>query len=257
MPDNVTQKLHSAALFILPLASIVLAWELIFRLELIRIMPSPLDVAMIIKTRWSVLLDHLGRSLLRVVIGFSLAIMVGVLVGLSMGMNKYANLMMRPLFSLLLPIPTLAWVPILLIVFGFGDLTIIVAIFLGGFFSVAYNTASGVRSIDKDLVLAAKTMGTSRWGLFSKVLLPGSMVSVLAGFRLAIGYSWRALVGAEMLAATSKGIGHQVFAAWASYSVDVMFAALFVIMLAGFIMEKLLVEPIEKRTVQRWGMLRT
>jgi len=219
-------------------------------------LPSPVVVAKTLIYRGPSLLDHLARSLFRVTVGFLLALAIGIPVGLSMGVNRYVQFLLRPIFSLLLPLPTLAWVPILLIIFGFGDTTIIIAIFLGGFFSIAYNTASGVRGIDKDLILAAQTMGASRWTLFTKVLLSGSMVSVLAGLRLAIGYSWRALVGAEMLAAVNKGIGYIVFAARRTYSVDIMFAGLLVIMLGGLAMEKLVAENLEKRTVQKWGMLK-
>jgi len=176
--------------------------------------------------------------------------------GLLMGLNRYVNFLLKPIFSLLLPLPTLAWVPILLIVFGMGDVTIVIAIFLGGFFSITYNTASGVRGIERDLIRAAKTMGANRWTMFTRILLPGSMVSVIAGLRLAVGYSWRALVGAEMLAAAGEGVGSFIFMARQFSAVDDMFAGLVIIMLAGFVMERFLIEPLEKRTVRRWGMTR-
>jgi NitT/TauT family transport system permease protein len=182
--------------------------------------------------------------------------LIGVPLGLLMGLNKYVNFLLKPLFSILLPLPTLAWVPILLIVFGMGDITIVIAIFLGGFFSITYTTATGVRGIDNDLIRAAQTMGASRWVMFSRILLPGSMVSVIAGLRLAVGYSWRALVGAEMLAAAGEGVGSFIFMARQFSAVDDMFAGLTIIMVAGLIMERFLIEPLEKRTVRRWGMMR-
>ena len=83
------------------------------------------------------------------------------------------------------------------------------------------------------------------------------MISVLAGFRLAVGYSWRALVGAEMLAAADWGIGYLIDGARQFNAVSVMLAGLGIIMIAGFLMEKLLVESLEKRTVQKWGMIRS
>ncbi len=264
MDEGKIEGVRNLALFFLPLASLVLFWEVIFRIGLIKVPPSPLEVARTLwslattyKTGWPLLAGHLGRSLLRIGLGFSLAMLVGIPVGLLMGLSRYVNALLGPIFSLLLPLPTLAWVPILLIVFGIGDITIVIAIFLGGFFSIAYNTAGGVRTIGRDLIRAARTMGAGRWTLFSKVLLPGSMTSMLAGLRLAVGYSWRALVGAEMLAAANWGVGHLVFSARQFAAVDVMFAGLVIIMMAGFVMEKLLIEPLERRTVQRWGMIRT
>ena len=263
MAEKRIGRVRDLILFLLPLISLILIWEFIFRIGLIKVLPSPLDVAgrlvsltTNLKGGFPLLLRHLGASLLRIGVGFSIAMLIGIPVGLLMGINRHVNLLLRPIFSLFLPLPTLAWVPILLIIFGIGDTTIVIAIFLGGFFSIAYNTASGVRGIDRDLVRAARTMGAGRWALFSKVLLPGSMVSVLAGIRLAVGYSWRALVGAEMLAAANEGIGYMVFSARQFSAVDVMFAGLVVIMVAGFAMERFLVEPLEKRTVHRWGMIR-
>ncbi len=248
--------------FVLPILSLLLIWQMVFQAGIIRVLPSPLEVLRTLVSLmprtdgpFPLLLIHLGSSLLRIGTGFGLAMAIGVSVGLLMGMNRYVGFFLRPIFSLLLPLPTLAWVPILLIIFGIGDLTVIIAIFLGGFFSIAYNTASGVRGIDRDLVRAARTMGASRWELFSKVLFPGSMVSVLAGLRLAIGYSWRALVGAEMLAAAGRGVGALIFSARQFSDVATMFAGLVMIMGAGFLMEKLIAEPLETRTVKRWGVI--
>ncbi len=263
LPESRTpESWRSRFLFLLPILSLIILWQMVFQAGVIRVLPSPLQVlrtllSLISRTDgpWPLLVVHVGSSLLRIGAGFGLAMVLGVSVGLLMGMNRYVGFLLRPIFSLLLPLPTLAWVPILLIIFGIGDLTVIIAIFLGGFFSIAYNTASGVRAIDRDLVRAARTMGASPLELFSKVLFPGSMVAVLAGLRLAIGYSWRALVGAEMLAAAGRGVGALIFSARQFSDVATMFAGLVLIMVAGFLMEKLIAEPLESRTVKRWGVI--
>jgi NitT/TauT family transport system permease protein len=256
-------NLRELALFLLPLLTLVLIWEAVYLMDLIKVLPSPLQsfarlgsLASTQRDGLPLLIRHIGTSFYRICFGFSLAMLVGVPLGLLMGLSKYVNFILKPIFSLLLPLPTLAWVPILLIVFGMGDITIIIAIFLGGFFSITYNTATGVRGIDNDLIRAAHTMGATRWTMFTRILLPGSMVSVIAGLRLAVGYSWRALVGAEMLAAAGEGVGSFIFMARQFSAVDDMFAGLTIIMVAGLIMERFLIEPLEKRTVRRWGMLR-
>ena len=255
--------LRGLALFLVPLITLIIIWEAVYLMDLIKVLPSPFQafarlgsLATTQKDGIPLLLRHVGTSTYRICIGFSLAMLIGVPLGLLMGLNRYVSFLLKPLLSLLLPLPTLAWVPILLIVFGMGDLTIIIAIFLGGFFSIAYNTAAGVRGIDNDLNRAARTMGADRWTMFTRILLPGSMVSVLAGLRLAVGYSWRALVGAEMLAAAGEGVGSFIFMARQFSAVDDMFAGLTIIMFAGFFMERFLIEPLEKRTVRRWGMMR-
>jgi NitT/TauT family transport system permease protein len=250
-------------LFLIPIISLVAIWEAVYLMDIIKVLPSPaqasnrlVSLAMTQRDGIPLLLRHVGTSFYRICLGFSLAMLLGVPLGLLMGLNRYVNFLLKPLFSLLLPLPTLAWVPILLIVFGMGDITIVIAIFLGGFFSITYNTATGVRGIDRDLIRAANTMGANRLTMFTRILLPGSMVSVIAGLRLAVGYSWRALVGAEMLAAAGEGVGSFIFMARQFSAVDDMFAGLVIIMLAGFVMERFLIEPLEKRTVRRWGMTR-
>ena len=257
------KNLKGSFLFLIPIVSLVVIWEVVYLLDIIKVLPSPIQASirlLSLATTQSegvpLLLRHVGTSFYRICLGFSLAMLMGVPLGLLMGLNRYVNFLLKPIFSLLLPLPTLAWVPILLIVFGMGDVTIVIAIFLGGFFSITYNTASGVRGIERDLIRAAKTMGANRWTMFTRILLPGSMVSVIAGLRLAVGYSWRALVGAEMLAAAGEGVGSFIFMARQFSAVDDMFAGLVIIMLAGFVMERFLIEPLEKRTVRRWGMTR-
>jgi len=256
-------RAREAAFFAAPLVSLLLMWQVVASLGFIRILPTPVDVGRTIlnlceQTRNGspLLLTHLAASLFRVGIGFCLAMAIGIPVGLLIGISKHASYLARPILSLLMPVPTIAWVPMLLIVWGLGDRTIVAAIFLGAFFSIAYNTASGVRSIDKNLIWAAYTMGASKRTIFCRVLLPGSMVSVLTGLRLAVGYSWRALVGAEMLAGTGWGLGYLVFAARALAAADVMFAGLLVIMAAGHLMERCIIGPLERRTVQKWGVIR-
>ena len=91
--------------------------------------------------------------------------------------------------------------------------------------------------------------------IFRNILLPGSLRSIIPGLRLAIGYSWGALVGAEMLASGTWGIGHMIYAARTFYAIDVMFVGLVVIATGGFIMDKIIISYIERKTVVVWGMV--
>ncbi|MHA1212960.1 MAG: ABC transporter permease, partial [Candidatus Heimdallarchaeota archaeon] len=141
----------------------------------------------------------IGRSFLRVLIGFGIGTLSGILMGILMGLSKWLHRLFNPIFSLMISIPTLAWVPILLIILGLTPKTIIVTIALSCFFPIVYSTTNGIRSIDKKLIWAAQIMGANRFEIFMDVFLPGSLVSLISGLRLAIGYSWRAVVGAEIL----------------------------------------------------------
>ena len=143
----------------------------------------------------------------------------------------------------------------MLITVGMGDATIIVAVFLGCVFPVVYMSMNGVRAVPVDVVLAAAAVGADRVAVLRSVLLPGALPFIITGLRLAVGYSWRALVGAEMLAATTSGIGYMVYAARAFYDVGAMFVGLAVISLCGLAVDYLVLGTAERRTVQKWGMV--
>jgi len=139
---------------------------------------------------------------------------------------------------------------------GLGDRTVIAAVFLGGFFAITYNTVRGIEMVDVSRIRAARTMGARGPKLFTAVLLPASSVSVITGLRLGIGYSWRALVGGEMLSAMVRwGIGKMIYQARFWNDITVMFVGLLVIGLTGFLLDRLLIRWLERVTIERWGMV--
>jgi NitT/TauT family transport system permease protein len=245
--------------FLFPFFVVIILWELFVDIGLISQVPSPYILFMRfvqITFEKNILASHLKASVYRLLIGYLLAAILGIAMGTLMGIKKYISEMFSPALSLLIAIPTIAWVPILLITLGLGDETVITAIFLGGFFAIAYSTMHGIRTVNKSHINAAKTMGSNKRSLFLHVLLPGSLISLLPGLRLAIGYSWRALIGAEMLAALVKwGIGKMIYSARFFNDVELMFVGLIIIGIAGLILDHLVMGTIEKWTIERWGMI--
>ena len=245
--------------FLFPFAVVIIFWEIFVDIGLINQVPSPYNLFtrfIQITFEKNILFSHLNSSIYRLLIGYLLASLLGIGLGTLMGIKKSISDMFSPVLSLLIAIPTIAWVPILLITLGLGDETVITAIFLGGFFAVAYSTMHGIKTVNKNLINAARTMGSNKKSLFLHVLLPGSLVSLLPGLRLAIGYSWRALVGAEMLAALVKwGIGKMIYSARFFNDVELMFVGLIVIGIAGLILDHLVMGTIEKITIEKWGMI--
>lgn len=243
-----------------PFVIVLGLWELIVDVHLINaaLLPSP---SMIVRTVYDLLvpelllLPHLYKSIYRLAIGYALGVLLGIGLGLLMGGNRICYRIFRPIISLIIPVPTIAWVPLLLIFLGTGDAAIIIAIFLGCFFPIVYNTTSGIRGVEKQLVWTSQIMGAGRATVFLKVLLPASLTSIITGLRLAVGYSWRALIGAEMLAATASGVGYMIYAARAFYDIRVMFVGLVIIACGGLIMDRLVMDPMERKTVERWGMV--
>jgi len=246
--------------FLYPLVVVIVVWELAVRLGVLdsSLVPSPAQIASraaaLLHPR-PLLLEYLGTSLYRVGTGLVCGSLVGVALGVLMGASVPARAAFKPLLDFLIAIPTICWVPLLLITVGMGDATIIVAVFLGCVFPVAYMSMNGVRAVPVDVVLAAAAVGADRVAVLRSVLLPGALPFIITGLRLAVGYSWRALVGAEMLAATTSGIGYMVYAARAFYDVGAMFVGLAVISLCGLAVDYLVLGTAERRTVQKWGMV--
>ena len=247
--------------FVLPFLVIGAIWELIVRMGFVSQTSLPPPSAILSKL-WELsigeglLWRHLGRSMYRLSIGYALAMTSGLLFGSLLAMNRVMREMFSPILSLLISVPTIAWVPVFLITMGLGDRTVIAAVFLGGFFAITYNTVRGIEMVDVSKIRAARTMGARGPKLFTAVLLPASSVSVITGLRLGIGYSWRALVGGEMLSAMVRwGIGKMIYQARFWNDVTVMFVGLLVIGLTGFLLDRLLIRWLERVTIERWGMV--
>ena len=209
------------------------------------------QLAMINGSLWK----HFLNSLYRLLIGYSLAAVFGTLIGAVLAQSKMMKALFEPTFNLLMSVPTIAWIPIFLITLGLGDRTVITAIFISSFFSIMYNTMRGIEMVDRSVVRAARMMGLNRLELFFNVLLPASLVSIINGFRLAIGYAWRALVGGELLAAMIEwGLGKMVYQARYFNDAAVMLVGLLVIGFTGYFLDQIFLITIEKNTVEKWGM---
>jgi NitT/TauT family transport system permease protein len=200
---------------------------------------------------------HIGYTLWRIVIGLGLACLVGIPIGMLMGRFRFAERFVLPLVSVLSPIPSLAWVPVFILWFGLGDAAAIALVFYAATFPVILNTWTGVRSVSRLWVRAAQAMGADGRTLFVKVVLPAALPLVIAGLRQAFARSWIAVVGGEMIAATTWGLGFVIFDAKEYLNTDVMLGTLFVIGMLGLGFERLVFQALERRSVGRWGMVRT
>lgn len=249
-----------------PIVLLLLIWEAASRLGWINslLLPPPTAIFQAIIALMLpnsdgggfILLRHAAASLEAVVIGYVAASVVFTVLGLLMGMNRRVYGFFNPLVSAFLPIPTIALIPVIILWLGLGEKTVIFVVFLASLFPVVYNSAAGVRSIPQKYVWAARIMG-ARWDqVFFRVVLPGAMPHIVTGQRLALGNSWRALVAAEMLAATGHGLGFMIFEARTFMNTETIYAGIIVISVLGLALEKLVWGYIERVTIERWGMAR-
>ena len=202
------------------------------------------------------LLAHAGYTLYRVMFGFALAVVVALPLGILMARYRAVENFFLPLASALMPIPSLAWVPVFILWFGLGDTVSILIVFYAATFPMLLNTWSGVRAVNPLWLRAAGAMGADEGSLFWKVIIPGAFPFIITGLRQAFLRAWIAVVGAEMIAASSWGLGWVIFDAKEFLNADVMLASLAVIGAIGFAFERLVFGSLERSTVQRWGMVR-
>jgi len=202
------------------------------------------------------MIGHAGSTLYRVLFGLALAVVAGLPLGILMGRFRAVENFVLPLASALMPIPSLAWVPVFILWFGLGNTVAILIVFYAALFPMLLNTWSGVRAVNPLWLRAAGAMGADENALFWKVIIPGASPFIITGLRQAFLRAWIAVVGAEMLAASDWGLGWVIFDAKEFLNADLMLASLAVIGAIGFVFERLVFGSLERATVLRWGMVR-
>jgi NitT/TauT family transport system permease protein len=201
------------------------------------------------------MIHHVAATMYRVLVGFGLAVAIGLPLGILMARLRWLENFVMPLVSALMPIPSFALVPLFMLWFGIGNLTTILIVFYAATFPMLFNTWSGVRSVNPLWLRAAGAMGADERRLFWKVIVPGASPFIITGLRQAFLRSWVAVVGAEMIAASDWGLGWVIFDAKEFLNADLMLASLAVIGVIGFMTERLVFGSIERATVLRWGMM--
>jgi ABC-type nitrate/sulfonate/bicarbonate transport system permease component len=198
---------------------------------------------------------NVSATLIRLLFGFFLSVLIGVPLGLAMGRSRRVEAFFLPLISVLMPIPPLAWGPLFILWFGLGDMSTILLVTFAASVPIASTVWTGVRSVNEVWIRAASIMGVEGRAAFWKVILPGAMPSVLSALRLGMGRAWPALVSGEMIAGAGSGLGWMIFASRQFMSTDVMFVGIGVVGIIGLILERVLFQTIETRTLKRWGLM--
>jgi ABC-type nitrate/sulfonate/bicarbonate transport system permease component len=198
---------------------------------------------------------HALSTLLRLIIGFLLAALAGVGLGILIGRYRWAEDSFLPLISIGNPIPGLAYAPLFVLWFGLGDLPAVLLVAFAAAFPIVLNTWTGVKAVKEIWIRAAQAMGAADRQLFWKVVFPGALPYILTGLRLGLARAWRVLVAVEMLTSVRLGLGWLIFGAREFLNTDVMLAGIAVIGLVGFLLEKLVFQKLEELTLVRWGMM--
>ena len=271
------RRLASAAQFSLPLVVLAVLWECAVRAFDVNPRVFP-DVAAVARAGLDAIRDgtlaaHVAASMGRVLVGTALALVAAIPMGIAMGVSPgvssfftpifrffsvlagIASMFLTPLFRFFSVLAGIAWIPIATLWFGYGFGAIVFVIFNAVFFVVTYNTLLGVASIPMPLRHAAASLGAGPWQMVTQVLLPGALPNIVTGVRTGLGFAWRGLIAAEMIA-TNVGLGYMLFVARDFYRTEVIVFGMIVIGVLWLLIDRWLLVPVERATMERWGMVR-
>jgi ABC-type nitrate/sulfonate/bicarbonate transport system permease component len=186
-------------------------------------------------------------SLRRLALGMLLGGVPALFLGLAMGVSRPLRAAIDPLVSATYPIPKSAILPLVLLIFGLGEMSKVVMVALGAFYPILINTVLGVVNLDKIYLDVGHNYRASRWQVFRTIALPGALPSIMAGIKLAMGMGLILIAISEMVAA-NDGIGYMIWNAWQVLTVDTMYVGLLVIAILGFVFS-LVLDEIERMLI--------
>lgn len=236
-------------------------WQIVFLLNVWPkvALPSPAMVSSsfegLVQDR--TLIDGIAVTMYRLIIGFSISIIVGIVIGLAMVKFSGFGKTMSSFAVGLQSFPSVAWVPFAILLIGLNDFGILFVVIMSSVFSVMMSTYSGVRNIPHIYIRAARNMGAKGFSLFWYLMIPAATPSLLIGLKQAWSFAWHALIGAEILIAASVGLGHVLLVGREFQLMDQIIASMITIFVIGLIFDRLLFSKLEDRVREKWGLNQT
>lgn len=230
---------------------LLLLWEMTAQTGLVdtRFFPPPSGIA---ETFWNLaasgeLWANTRISGQRVLFGFLMGGIPAIVLGLAMGLYRPVRAFFDPLISATYPVPKSALLPLVLLIFGLGEMSKVVIVAIGVFFPLAINTTAGVLEINKTYHEVGKTYGASQWQRFKTIAFPGALPLIMTGIKLGVGMGLVLIAIAEMIGAR-EGLGFMIWNAWQIFAVERMYVGLIMIALLGVLLTALLRE-VEKKVI--------
>ncbi|TCL56472.1 sulfonate transport system permease protein [Hydrogenispora ethanolica] len=229
-----------SASFIIPVLLIV-TWQICSWIGLFHpaALPSPARVwsALLGLLADGTLLSDLDTSALRVLNGFLWGVLIGLAIGILSGLSRFVERLVSPVVDAFRQIPVFAWIPLIILWFGIGELSKGVIIAKSVFVPVFVNTLQGIRGVPQEYVEVARVLELNRWKFLHKVVIPSALPSIFTGIRLGAGFAWMAVVAAEMLGGLS-GIGYALMRSKEFFQTDGLIALMAVIGLVGLVVDR-------------------
>jgi|SRR5665648_521800 len=253
------EKKKKMVLNVLPYISVIslfVGWQLVVTLDIIPnvLLASPIQVAKMFIYKLShaqpdgfVLWVHTVVSLKEALLGYFLALVIGIPLGMLMGWFKPVEGLVGPIFEMLRPMPAIAWIPLTIFWFGIGLTGKVFIIFLSGLVACVINSYTGVKMTNPTLIRMARTYGATNWEIFFKICVPSSLPMVFGGLQVALAACWTTLVAAEMIAADS-GLGFMITMGRRLIKTDLIMLGMVMVGLTGVVIS-VIIDKIETRLI--------
>jgi NitT/TauT family transport system permease protein len=193
-------------------------------------------------------------SMKRVLIGYGLSVAGGLLIGLAIGRVKVLDETIGTIVLGFQALPSICWLPIALLWFGLSESAIVMVVVLGSLFAVTIGVDSGVKNVPPIYLRAARTMGAGGFDLYTKVIIPAAMPSIISGLKQGWSFAWRALMAGELLY-VSIGLGHLLTMGRELNDISQIIAVMIIIIVIGITVDRFVFTKLENRVRERWGLL--
>jgi NitT/TauT family transport system permease protein len=251
--SGVALKVLRIALFYLALLGL---WQLVYELQFwpSYVVPSPKDVWDSFSRYWDngLIREAVETSMRRMIIGYSISLIVGIILGMAAGTWKWVDETVGSLILGMQSLPSITWIPLAILWFGLNDRAILFIVFMGSVFAVAVSARAGVKGLPPLYRKAALTMGANRYQLTRYVLLPAMVPAMAQGLKLGWSFAWRSLMAAELIF-VSYGLGHLLNLGRELNDMSLVMAIMICIIATGLAVELLVFGRLEAWVRERWG----
>jgi NitT/TauT family transport system permease protein/taurine transport system permease protein len=255
------KKKSNIWLSIASIITFILIWYVctaVLKLVPLKTLPDPLKVfqTFVLKITnknpdGGTLIQHTIASLQVALTGYIIAILVGIPLGILMAWNKYTERFVRPIFDLIKPIPGVAWIPLMIVIFGIGIKSKAAVVFFSAVVPCILNAYTGIKQTKDVHLWVARTFGGTRNQMLLKIAIPTALPYIMTGVRIALGSAWVAIVAAELMGST-KGLGFMIQQSRGIFRTDIIIVGMLAIGICGGVLTSLL-SVIEKKVVKGKG----
>lgn len=233
-------------------------WALVAKLHVWPpyLFPAPWSVA---ESLWAGFADHsfwiaIGVTMKRMLIGYSISVVLGMIIGLAVASNKFLQETLGGLLVSLQSLPSICWIPLAVLWFGLTEKAILFVVLMGSLLSVTIAMEDGRKQMPKIYSMAGRNLGARGFRLFWSVLLPASLPFVVSGLKQGWAFGWRSLIQAEMIF-LSLGLGQQLMMGRDLNDMNQVLAVMTLIIILGYIADRLIFRTMERKLQERWGLL--